>query len=95
MFYCYLISFLLHWACLSAYWKGKAEDMEWWNWFLHGFFIGLAMIPFVFIDVDLWLILFRSVVLGFTMMAWSVKVKKAAYNEFGRGALIVLTLPIL
>jgi hypothetical protein len=95
MWYCYLISFLLTWAALTTYWKKKGTDARWWNWFLHGFMIGLSSIPLAWIGIAWWLILIRAVVLGITMMIWSDLNDNAVKEELGRGALIVLTLPIL
>lgn len=97
MFYCYLISFLLTWAALSSYWRwvNNTPDVESINWFLHGLGIGLAMLPFVWVGVSLWLILFRSILLGVSMMFWSDHNNNVVVEEMGRGALIVLTLPIL
>jgi hypothetical protein len=94
--YVYLVSFLLLWGALSSYWRwvNKTEDVEALNWFLHGLGIGLAMLPF-FQYVHIWNILVRAVVLGITMMAWSEANDNAVKEELGRGALIILTLPIL
>lgn len=41
----YLPVFGLSWSALSCYWKGKAVDMRWWNWALHGLGCGLATLP--------------------------------------------------
>lgn len=95
MFYCYFISFLLTWAALSTYMKKKGTDTQWWNWVLHGFGIGMGMLPMVFIGISIWLIIFRAIVLGLWIMLWSEINNNAVWEECGRGALIVLTLPIL
>lgn len=92
---CFLAAFLLSWGALSTYWKKKGTDAEWWNWFLHGFGIGLAMLPFVFIDLSLKKIIIRSMVMGALMMMWSEGQNDVVWEECGRGACIVLTLPIL
>ena len=87
MFYCYAISFLLTFGALTTYWHFK--------WFWHGFFIGLAMIPFAWVGIAWWLILIRAVILGVLMKWWSDREDNDVKEEFGRGVLIVLTLPIL
>jgi uncharacterized iron-regulated membrane protein len=93
MWYSYIISFLLHWVALSCYWK-RGEDMKWYNWFLHGFFIGLALIPFVFCGISWFLILGRAILLGTTMSIWSELNDNAVWEEFGRGFLIISTLGV-
>ena len=90
----YLLTFLLSWGALSTYWK-KGADAKAINWFFHGFGIGLSSIPFAWIGIAWWLILLRAVVLGITMMAVSELSDNVYVEECGRGALIVLTLPIL
>jgi len=90
----FTISFLLSWGALSTYWK-KSADAKWINWFFHGFGIGLSSIPFAWIGIAWWLILIRAVVLGITMMLVSEWNDNPVWEECGRGALIVLTLPIL
>lgn len=92
---CFLLTFLLSWGALSAYWKGKETDMKWWNWFLHGLGIGLAFLPMALIGIGWVLILIRAVVLGITMSVWSELNDNVVWEEVGRGALIILTLPIL
>lgn len=92
---CFLASFLLSWGALSTYWKKKGTDAEWWNWFLHGFGIGLAMLPFVFIGLSLNKIIIRALAMGVLMMIWSEWHDDVVWEECGRGACILLTLPIL
>ena len=87
MLYCYVISFLLTWGALSTYWNFR--------WFWHGFGIGMGMIPFAFVGIHWWAILLRAVVLGILIKWWSDREDNAVKEEFGRGALMVLTLPIV
>jgi hypothetical protein len=91
----YLLCFGLSWGALSTYWKKKGTDAKWWNWFLHGFFVGLAAIPCMFLGVKLYIIIIRAVILGLAMMVWSEKIDDVTWEESGRGALIILTLPII
>lgn len=92
---CFLVAFLLSWGALSTYWKKKGVDPVGWNWFLHGLFIGLAFLPFVFIGFLWQAILLRAAVLGILMMIWSVLINSACWEEFGRGVLIILTIPLI
>lgn len=65
------------------------------NWLLHGFFSGLAAIPLIWCGIAWWLILARAVILAVTMTAWSEAWKWDIAEEWGRGALVVLSLLIL
>ena len=91
----YLACFCLSWLALSAYWKGKKTDMQWYHWSIHGFGVGLAAFPLYWLEIAWWLILARAVILGLTMMWWSENNDDVFWEEGGRGALITLTLPIL
>ena len=95
VWYCYVASFLLTWLALSTYWKKDGVDAEGWNWFLHGLGIGLGMLPFLFVGMHWSVIVLRAFVLGVAMMVWSQLIDNAATEEFGRGVLIVLTLPLI
>ena len=102
MFYCYLISFILSWGALSTYHKWlnpifhkPKTDAYWFNWLAHGFFIGFAFSPFIWAGIHWYSILIRSIVLGLTMMWWSENNDDVLWEAGGRGALIILTLPIL
>lgn len=91
---CFLVSFLLSWGALSTYWK-KDVDAVGWNWFLHGLGIGLAFLPFIYVGIPWEFICVRAFTLGLLMMMWSEINDNVVWEECGRGALIVLTLPIL
>ena len=102
MWYCYAISFLLHWSALSTYhkWLNKyfhksTDNSHWFNWIAHGIGIGLAMFPFAWIGIAWWLILIRTIVLCISIMTWSELNDNAVWEECGRGVLIIVTLPIL
>lgn len=87
----------LMWASLSSYW-GKLtpnDDEEyWWNFALHGFFIGFSLIPLVG-ELSFLPILYRSLALAVTFALWTQFIRNAVVSEAGRGALIILTLLIL
>ena len=105
---------LYHWSlwlcyplmvgALSTYWKKKGTDAIWCNWFLHGFGIGLALLPYAIAIHQVIPIIARSILLGACMALWSsyivvwlksnVKWLKWNIDEGGRGALIIATLLI-
>jgi len=85
----YLLSFILSWLALTTYHDWTGTD----NFYLHGFFIGLALLP---ITYHLWVLcLIRAVVLGLAMGLWCKVFKNDIVEECGRGAFIIITLPIL
>ena len=91
--YCYwIVAFALLWATISTYWDWLF-DFD--NYHFHGLCIGLAMIPLVGLGYDWKLIIARSIVLFFAM-GYLYKLGDIDwFQEMGRGALIILTLPIL
>lgn len=70
-------------------------DAYWFNWLAHGFFVGLASLPVIYLGISWYLIVLRGIVLGLTMMIISENSKNVLFEEMGRGSLIILTLPIL
>ena len=81
-------------GALSTYWKKKGTDAKWYNWFLHGFGIGLALIPYGICINSLNAILCRAIILGISMAIWSHFIHKDWLDEGGRGSLIIATLLI-
>ena len=90
-----LFSFLLLFGSLTTYWKKKEADAYWYNWLFTGLGYSLAMLPFVIAD-KCWLgFLVRSIVLTGLIVFWSETQKDAVEEEFGRGFVIIITLPLL
>lgn len=89
-----LLSYALMGGGLTTYYDSvpfnKGKD----NFYMHGFFIGLALIPLA-AWIPWWAILLRSVVLGALMGIWCHIWGNDWTEELGRGAFIGLTLPIL
>jgi hypothetical protein len=92
----WLLAFGITWGALSTY-----HDTMFYNWmkpkdnfYLHGFFIGLAMLPVAFFAEPLSLGV-RAIALGLTMGVWSFINGNATIEEIGRGALMPLTLAIV
>jgi hypothetical protein len=90
-----LLSAMLLFASLTTYWKKKGEDAKWWNWLLTGIGYGVASLPLLAVGVSWWAFLLRTAVLGLSVMAWSEVISIAWLEEFGRGFLIIATLPLL
>lgn len=72
---------------------GKKET--WLCWLVTGFCYGLAAIPLLWSGIPLWAIIGRAIVLAGLTTWVSERSGKVLTEEFWRGALILLTLPIL
>jgi hypothetical protein len=81
----YLPVFALSWGALASYWKGKAVDMKWWNWGLHGLGCGLAALPVIFLGISWYQIGLRTLFCTVAMTAISEASKDVFVEEFGRG----------
>lgn len=67
------------------------DDVHWYGWFMHGFALGCALLPFY----QSWLIILgRAFALGVFTMVWSLAISKAEWEERGRGFLINISLLI-
>ena len=78
------------WSWLTQLWRGnKNKYAE--NWFLHGFFIGLAFFPFCWIGLSIGWLLINAFVSG-ALCTWvSVRTGKSLTEEIGRGFVITIT----
>ena len=86
----------LMWASLSSYFNKKNADEHWWNFALHGFFIGFSLFPLVTAGHLHWLpVLYRSFVLSVTFALCTQFIRKDVVSEAGRGVLIILTLLLI
>ena len=71
------------------------------NLFAHGFVIGFAALPLVFVGISGWQIIYRAIILSLFMGAlnWWVEehqIQRSDWiEELGRGAIITLTIPLL
>ena len=70
---------------------GSGNDVLWPSWFVTGLFYGLSAIPLLWCGIPLWLIIWRSILLGVTTMLWSENTENP-WEELGRGALIQLSI---
>lgn len=102
----YIVYFLMVGA-LSTYHKWlnpifhqPKTDCFWFNWFAHGLVIGVALILYGYFTGTLDQCILRAHILGISMVIWSsIIIKKfklnVAWDEWGRGALIISTLKLI
>lgn len=94
--------FGLMWGSLTTYfgfvnpWISKPKSTKyWWNWFLVGLAISLAIMPIVIV-YDLWTGFFiRTLVCTALITLWSELISNVVWEENGRGFITVATLPLL
>lgn len=91
----YLISGALMYGAMTTYWDeisfNKGKD----NFFMHGFFIAAALLPFVIISKEWSGYFLRIAVLSIIMGLWCETFSDVDVEEYGRGFLIGLTLPLM
>jgi len=91
----YLGIFLASWGFLSTYhgWLNKffnkpEDNVYWFNWFAHGFCLGLPML-FLLNFIPWYTILLICLGMGLSMMIWSQLISLAWLEEGGRGFLFI------
>lgn len=90
-----IFCFGLMWASFSSYFNKDDAQEHWWNFSLHGFFIGLSLFPLCITNDISWASMtIRSLALFAFMGLWSLH-KNAIIEESGRGAAVILTLLLL
>ena len=96
-FWVYFFSLGLLFGALTTYWDHwGTDDVEWYEWALTGLCYGLAAIPLAISGQCLWLwVITRALVLAGLTCIWSNRIEDDVVEECGRGALIILTLPML
>jgi len=88
----YIPCFGLNWLFLSTYHDYVGHD----NFWLSGFGVGIALLPLLLAGYSGWIwVLSRSLVLGLLWGLYSAFVRNAVVEEIGRGAAVILTLPIV
>jgi hypothetical protein len=79
-------------GALSTYWD-KLFGFD--NFWFAGFICGVASFPLIFCGVHWYIILVRAIVLAILWGAWCAWQSVDYVEEFGRGAFLVLTVPLL
>ena len=88
----YILFFGLSWAAISTYWDWLCGfDNHW----LHGFFCGLAALPFIWCGVPWWTVAIRAIVCAILMGVWSKIWTIDTIEEWGRGFIFTATIPLL
>jgi hypothetical protein len=94
----FVLSFGALWGALTTYHKWaskpfyKDDEVHAPSWFVTGLVYGLAFLFFF----PYWkMILARALVLGIFTCIWSESMGDAFWEEFGRGFLLVVTVPII
>ena len=91
-----ILLFGANYVALSTYWKGKEVDCKWYHWLFTGIGYGLAALPLLIGgNAGIPGIMLRTAALGITTMYVSEKSDNVWIEEFWRGALIILTIPLL
>lgn len=88
-------AFGLNFGAMTTYWKKKGQDAKWWNWFLHGFVLGIAMFPLIWAGIGIDNILLRAFICGGLMTIWSEWQGNVVKEEAGRGYIYTATIPLL
>lgn len=94
----YILTYILSYLALSTYNDWLAPDgtsENWLCWCATGAFYGLSSFPLVFYGVSWFSIILRSIVLAGLVTLISEKSDNVFVEEFGRGLILILTLPIL
>ncbi len=91
----YLFTFGLMFGALSTYWDSFPPNKGKDNFFHHGTGIGVATFPLIILGISLWQIVFYAISLGLMMGLWSEFITSDVLEETGRGAFIILLLPII
>ena len=88
----YLLTFGLLTGAVSAYW---GLDEKKWGYWAHGLGLSLALLPIALITKHYLGYGLLCLVLTSLMTIWSEYASVDYIEEFGRGALIILTIPLL
>jgi hypothetical protein len=89
------ITFGLVLGAQTTYWKKKGTDAKWFNWAFTGAGYSLALFPIAWVT-GRWLGFgIRSIVLTGLTVLWSQLMDNVVWEECGRGALEIVTLPLL
>ena len=88
----YLLHFGLLFGTLTTYWKLDEKKYGYWA---HGLGISFAALPIIYITGNLIGFSIRTILLTGFITLWSEYTKWDILEEWGRGAIICLTLPML
>jgi len=89
-------TFLAMFGSMTTYCTPEGqEDVMWWNWAMTGLLYGVSGVFFA-IATGNWIGFgIRTILLGVTIALWSEWISWDDLEEFGRGVLFTVTLPIM
>lgn len=96
--YWLILSGFLLFGALTTYWDDFSrnfENQDLWCWIFVGLGYSLAVLPWVISTGNYIGFVIRAVVLTALTTIWSLNVDSDVWEEFGRGSLLVATLPLL
>ena len=82
------------WASKLIYGK-DCNDVKWISWLVTGMSYGVALFIISWVTGNWMGLLNRTLVLGVFTCLWSEAIGNATWEEFGRGFLIGITLPLM
>ncbi len=91
----YLLTFGLFFGALTTYWKKKGTDAHWYNWMFTGLGYSLAFIPVAWVSGNWGGFVLRTIIVTLLTTLWSEKMDNVVWEECGRGAIAIGTLPFL
>jgi len=86
------VSYALLGGALTTYWD---ELFGFDNFWFSGFMCGVAAVPLCFCGFPFYIVLVRAIVLAVLWGAWCAIFNKDTTEEYGRGAFLVITVPLL
>jgi hypothetical protein len=90
-----IIAFGLQFGALTTYFKKKGQPARWYNWLIVGLAWSVAFLPYIWVQ-GLWVGLgIRSIILPLAVMGWCVLIGNVVWEEVGRYAILILTIPLL
>lgn len=88
-------SLTTYWGFINPLFKRPKDTKYWWNWALTAFFYSMSALPLV-IYFGLWEgFIGRTLALVVFTTLWSESIGASTIEEFGRGVLVIATLPLL
>ena len=87
--------FGLMYGAQTTYFKKKDTDATWLNWAFVGLAFSFCMLPYAIAVGNYWGFFWRTLVVTNFTIFWSILNGKVEIEESGRGAIQILTLPLL
>lgn len=92
----YFLSFGIMFGSMTTYWEFWGDEgVEWYEWLLTGFGYGFSLILLAATSGHWAGFIYRCVILAASTCIWSESIGNDNLEEFGRGFLIAITLPLL